>query len=184
MGMDSFGRAYMIRTIAVTVCLISGLFAAGAAGAADTIMNTGQNPVIGPVGSIGLPSLRSMSLLDPERFSMRHQYIVSYGSGGGMGNSSLMGMYINTMEYRFNAPIIMRMNVAYQAGTANLFGGGGKTYAGMDQSGQVYVPSAEIIYQPFKNTVISIQYRDMRGRYGNGSSPYGYNPYGSRRFGW
>ena len=127
-----------------------------------------------------------MSLLDPSRFTMRHSYTMSYGSGGGMGGGSAMGMYINTMEYRFNAPVIMRLKVAYQTGSSNLFGGNGSAYnMSYENGGQMYIPSFDIVYQPFKNTTVGIHYRDYRGEYGMNSmfGRGGFSPYGSRRSG-
>ena len=116
-------------------------------------------------------NLRKMSLLDPERFTMNHQYMMSFSSMGGSGN--LMGMYLNTMEYRFNMPLVMRMRVAYQSQSAQLFGNN-NAYSGQQNidQGRVFVPSFDIVYKPFKNTTIGFFYRD----YGSVSPNY-YNPY-------
>ncbi|MBN1294412.1 MAG: hypothetical protein JXB48_21425 [Candidatus Latescibacteria bacterium] len=115
--------------------------------------------------------LRKLSLLDPERFTMKHQYMMSFSSTG--GNGSLMGMYLNTMEYRFNMPLIMRVKVAYQSQSAQLFGNS-SGYSGQPNvdEGRVFIPSFDLVYQPFKNTTIGFFYRD----YSN-LNPYYYNSY-------
>ena len=136
-----------------------------------SILETGQNP---------LTNLKSMSLLNPERFSMKNQYFMSFSSVGGSG--SLMGMYLNTMEYRFNAPLIMRLKVAYQSQTGRLFGNK-DAYTGNPniQDGRLFIPSFDLIYQPWKNTTISFHYRD----YSTYNPYYGYGGYGRyNRYGY
>lgn len=130
-------------------------------------------------GKPGL-NLRKLSLLDPDRFTMNHQYMMSFSSMGGSGN--LMGMYLNTMEYRFNMPLVMRMRVAYQSQSAQLFGNK-NAYSGQSNidQGRVFVPSFDIVYKPFKNTTIGFFYRDyssVNQNYYNPYSPFSpYNPY-------
>jgi len=134
-------------------------------------------------------NLKKMSLLDPERFTMHSQYMMNFSSTG--GNGGVMGMYLNTMEYRFNAPVVMRLQVAYQSQTGMLFGNKDNYngFSKMDQ-GRLFVPSFDIIYKPFKNTTIGFSYRDMSSMsmynpygygYGYGYSrrynPFGYSPY-------
>lgn len=119
-------------------------------------------------------SLKKLSLLNPERFTMRNQYSMSFSSANGSG--SLIGTYINTMEYRFNAPLIMRLKVAYQSGTNNLFGNK-SMYSGISnyQNGKLFIPSFDIVYKPWKNMTFSFIYRDY-------SSDYQNNRYSRSRF--
>ncbi|MCE5250715.1 hypothetical protein LLG96_10905 [bacterium] len=126
-------------------------------------------------------SLKKLSLLDPERFTMKQQYSMNFSSVG--GNGTMMGMYLNTMEYRFNMPLTMRLRVAYQSQNAQLFGD--KNYSGYNDlnGGRVYIPSFDLVYKPFKNTVIGFFYRD----YSSMNNPYSYNSpygYGYDRFGY
>ncbi len=85
-------------------------------------------------------------------------------------------MYINSMEYRFNAPLIMRLKVAYQTQTGMLFGNK-DSFTGMRQrnQGRLFVPSFDVVYKPFKNTTINVAYRDYSGM----TNPYSryYNRY-------
>ena len=68
-------------------------------GYTQTIMSSDKGKTIFQSGKKPGIDLKSLSLLDPERFSMKNQYMMSFSSVGGSG--SMMGMYINTMEYRF-----------------------------------------------------------------------------------
>jgi len=124
-------------------------------------------------GKKNVNGLRSLSLLDPERFTMKNQYIMSFSSVGGSG--SLMGMYINTMEYRFNCPLIMRLKVAYQSQTGHLFGNKNAFTGNPNlQDGRLFIPSFDLVYRPFKTMTISVHYRDYSSLYSN----YGYLGYG------
>ncbi len=107
-------------------------------------------------------NLRSMSLLDPSRFTMHQESVFSYSSSG-MSGSNLMGMYINTMEYRFNMPITMRLKVAYQNNMGGMFSGKGTLHSGQPgiETGRVFIPSFDLMYQPSKNMSISFRYRDF-----------------------
>ena len=120
--------------------------------------------------------LKRLSLLDPDRFTMKHQYMMSFSSVG--GNGSLMGMYLNTMEYRFNMPLTMRVKVAYQSQSAQLFGKS-DGYSGQPNvdEGNVFVPAVDLIYRPTKNVSIGFFYRNY-SNYSNSYNPY--SPYSSR----
>ncbi len=138
-----------------------------------TVFDVGKTPGV---------SLRSMSLLDPERFSMKQQSIVSYSSSGRAG-SNMLGMYINTMEYHFKMPLTMRLRVAYQNNMGSLFSNN-SSYGSKSgiETGRLYIPSFDMIYQPWKNTVLSFHYRDYSGMNQNSMNPYygnsNYNRYG------
>ena len=156
-------------------------FLAMAALAANTLgiqaQTTGMNPASSKtVFNVQKPAIspRGLSLLDPNRFSMKQSYMANFSSSG--GNGGVMGMYINSMEYRFNAPLIMRLKVAYQTQAGMLFGSK-DSFTGLRQSnqGRLFVPSFDIVYQPFKNTTVNISYRDYSGM----ANPYynRHNPY-------
>lgn len=121
-------------------------------------------------------SLKSMSLLDPSRFSMRQESVVSYSSSG-MSGGNLLGMYINTMEYKFNMPLTMRMKVAYQSNMGSMLGS--KSLNGREgmETGNLFIPSFDLIYQPWKNTFLSFHYRDFSGLQQNGAYGFSANPY-------
>lgn len=160
-------------------CLASVLLLAGTVAASAQNLGLGDNSSK-TVFNVQKPELnpRSLSLLDPERFSMKHSYMMNFSSTG--GNGGVMGMYINSMEYRFNAPLIMRLKVAYQSQTGMLFGNR-QEYTGLPntQQGRLFVPSFDVIYKPWKNTTFALSYRDFSGMSGTYGSRYNrYNRYG------
>ncbi|MBT4483381.1 MAG: hypothetical protein HOC71_06855 [Candidatus Latescibacteria bacterium] len=153
----------------VTVTLIAGFAANGFTQSAVSANKPGTILQIGNKQKYGLNKL---SLLDPERFTMRNQYMMSFSSTGGSGQ--MMGMYMNSMEYRFNIPVIMRLKVAYQSQTGQLFGSS-NAYSGLrnQNAGRVFIPSFDLVYKPWKNTTIGFYYRDYSSGYGS----QGYNRY-------
>lgn len=166
--------ANRLLTAVLCALLIAGV--SGVAAAQPTIDNNGNGSSIFKVPVKPDLSLKKMSLLDPERFTMKHQYSMSFSSYNSSG--SMMGMYLNTMEYRFNAPLTMRLQVAYQTATAQLFGGS-NMYSGnpMYDEGRVFVPSFDLVYQPTDNMTIGFFFRDY-----SSANPYAYgNPYGMYR---
>ena len=93
--------------------------------------------------------------------------------------SNMNGMYINTMEYRFQMPLTMRLRVAYENNFGSLLGNKSMTGGnpGME-TGRLFIPSFDIVYQPWKNTFISFHYRDFSGMTNNMYNPYSrYNRY-------
>jgi hypothetical protein len=159
-----------MRVAGVSMVLCAAFLIAGwarNAGAQGSMAVDSPSKTILQVGKPAI-STRGLSLLDPDRFSMQQNYIMSYSSGGTAGG--LMGMYINSMEYRFNAPLILRLKVAYQTQTGMLFGRKDPVNGSyQNNQGRLFIPSFDVIYQPFKNTTIGFIFRDF-----SGTNPYGY----------
>ncbi len=173
-------RFYVSMSVFIVfiVCVVAGV-------SADTskIFNIGNASEGSSIFQLNnVPSLKSMSLLDPERFTMRQETMVSYSSSSRMG-SNMNGLYLNTMEYRFQMPLTMRLRVAYENDMGSLLGNKSITGAGSKiETGRVYIPSFDIVYQPWENTFISFHYRDYSGTANYMYSPYSrynrYSPYG------
>ena len=161
----------LVTVVALCYCMMSS---------ADTLSSVSNNrSILRPMNTTGF-DLKKMSLLDPERFSMKNQYIMNFSSMSGSG--SLMGMYINTMEYRFNSPLVVKLQVAYQSRSNHLFGNRDSfTRLQNNEQGRLFIPSFDLIYRPWKNTIISLSYRDYSSGnplywYG-GRRSYGYSPF-------
>lgn len=128
-------------------------------------------------------------LLDPSRLSMSHQLGMSYSSFGDRGVTQ--GYYMNTMTYRFNAPVLMRLRLGV---TNDPFA----TSSGMNQPGQSALTSmldngeffggADLLWKPSDNTSVMISVNrapPTMARYGSwlGSpysrynAPYRMNPF-------
>ena len=110
----------------------------------------------------------SYGLLSPERFTMRESMVWQFSSAGGSGN--LLGMYLNSMEYRIADPLKVRLMLGYQISNQQLFG---KSYNRRGVDGRLMIPAADIIYRPTKNTSFILSYRDYSSLgYNGGGYPY------------
>lgn len=142
--------------------------------------------------SITQPVMRSgvNGWFDASRFSMSHQMGMGYTSSGGQGVAQ--AYYLNTMSYRFSAPVLLKLRLG---ATNNPFAEttampGQSTVGSMLQNAQFF-GGADLIWQPSENTRFQISFDQIpAGMYagygGYGLSPYGYMnryPYGyaSRR---
>ncbi len=168
----------LMRIMHLAVILLAVNSIAASAQVPDGVGNSSKS-----IFNVQKPSMdpRSMSLLDPERFSMKQTYMMNFSSTGGDGG--IMGMYINSMEYRFNAPLILRLKVAYQTQTGMMFGQR-ENYGGpyRNEQGRLFIPSFDLVYTPFKNTTFGISYRDYSGMNRYGANPYSpYNRYAPYR---
>ena len=166
--------AAKIVVLSIVLILVSGFMFCGYS--QTNMSNNNRGSIFSTIKKPEI-NLRSMSLLDPSRFTMRQQYIMDFSSVGGSG--SLMGTYINSMEYRFKSPIIMRLKVAYQSQSANMFGNS-NAFTGLpnNQNGNLFIPSFDLIYQPSEKMSIGLFFRDYRGTQQN----YGYDRFG--RYGY
>lgn len=97
--------------------------------------------------------------LDPSRLSMHHSYSLSYSSFGGQGLS--VGMYTNSLMYKFSDPLDVRFDVSLvhsPFGSSNF-----KDFSG------VYLSRAELNYRPTDNMWLQVQFRQMPAMYWWGS---------------
>ena len=108
-------------------------------------------------------------LIDPNNFSMRQSYSLSYSSFGGRGLS--LGVYTNSIFYRFSAPLDVQFDVSY---VHSPFGGLGDA-ATKSLSG-LYLSRAELNYHPSNNVWLQLQFRQLPNQYWYG------DPYGTSRF--
>jgi hypothetical protein len=112
---------------------------------------------------------RGLSLLNPDRFSMSHSYMMSLFSGGGEGH--MVGLYMNTMKYQFSNPLSLTVHLGYMHqpfATAN---------APRMTDANAVLSGFELEYRPAKNFFLKIEY---------GATPALYNSYNRSRFwyGW
>ncbi|MBN1307067.1 MAG: hypothetical protein JXA18_04060, partial [Chitinispirillaceae bacterium] len=55
---------------------------------------------------------KSVSLLDPSRFDIRHSVSFGAASGSGVNGLKSQSMYATMMQYRFTAPVTLNLNFA------------------------------------------------------------------------
>lgn len=122
------------------------------------------------------------NIFDDQHFQMNHSYTLSYNSL--LGNTT--GEYVNTMIYKFDAPVMIRADIGvmhqpFGASQRQLQYGFGQN----DFSG-IYLKNAQVLWQPTKNMTISAAYQQIppgqwfnqMGFWGNGWSS-GLNRFGS-----
>lgn len=103
-----------------------------------------------------------LGLLNPENFSMRHNFALTYLSAGGTGMS--VASYTNSMFYKIADPLNVRFDVT-------LMGSPFGQYSSATQNDltKLFVSRAELNYKPLENLFIKVQYSQM---------PYGISGYG------
>ena len=111
-------------------------------------------------------SVGTGGLLDPDRFSVSHSYSVNYSSGTSGGSCN--GLYLSTIRYKFSVPVTLRLDMGYANQLDALFN---KTSVRKADKGSFIMPSVEIKYHPFKNTLIKMRYFNTKGL-SSGLSPY------------
>jgi hypothetical protein len=111
-------------------------------------------------------------LFNPNNFSMHHSFSLSYLTGGGQGLS--MGVYTNSMMFKFSDDLDVRADISLMASPYNTLG---KQY--QSSLSGLFLNRAELNYRPWKNTLFQIQYFQLPATYFMG---YGYSRYGNNFF--
>jgi hypothetical protein len=123
--------------------------------------STGTSAMTGVSSSVMRPSDGLLfGWLDPSRLSMRHSYTLSYSSFGGRGLS--MGMYTNSLAYRFSDPLDVQFDVSVLHSPFGVPGG-------MGDFGGIYLTRAQLNYRPTDNMWLQIQFRRLPPMYWWGS---------------
>jgi hypothetical protein len=100
--------------------------------------------------------------LNPDNFSMRHNFSLQYMASSGHGLS--LATYTNSMFYQIADPLDVRFDVSLQGSP---FGG----YGAFDQGNynRLYLSRADLNYRPWENFRVQFSFRQM---------PYGfYSPW-------
>jgi hypothetical protein len=146
-------------------------------GAQSPYRDTPTNPTTTETLRQPTMETRFAGFIDPLRFDMSHS--VGFGYASGSGQATSQGYYMNTLSYRFSAPVMLRLRTGV---TNNPFAASGS----MTQPGQSSLTSmfnsaeffggADLIWKPRDNMRIQISVdRIPAGMYGYNSH---YNPYG------
>ncbi|MBN2105437.1 hypothetical protein JW835_15465 [bacterium] len=112
---------------------------------------TDKKSVFKPSELVQKPSGFLNYLIDPAKFEMSHSYSLSYLSSG--DRSTNVGLYLNTMTYRFSDPLLMQLRIGYMH---QPFGGDRSTLS--SQQGNFFLQGAHLLYRPTKNMIISFDY--------------------------
>ncbi|MCB2210853.1 hypothetical protein KQI52_01935 [bacterium] len=164
--------------VAITLCTLLAMLWLGSAQAQAPYRDAPEGPTTSE--TLRVPDVNTgrygySGILDPSRIQMSHSVGMGYMSSGGHGYTQ--GYYMNTLSYRFNAPVLLQLRTGV---TNNPYA----TTGAMTQPGQSAMSSffnnaelfggADLIWKPRDNMRIQISVnRNAPGMYGYGS-PYGY----------
>jgi hypothetical protein len=108
-----------------------------------------------------------LGLLNPDNFSMHHNFAYSFLSSGGSALS--VASYTNTMFYKFSDPLNVRFDVTMQ-GTPF-----GAASAYQNSLSGVFLSRAELNYKPWENVFIRLEYNHLpAGFYSSYYDPWYY----------
>jgi hypothetical protein len=107
-------------------------------------------------------------LFNPNNFSMHHSFSLSYQTFGGQGLS--MGMYTNSMAYKFSDDLDVNADISLMASPYNTLG---KQY--QSSLSGLFLNRAELNYRPWKNTLFQLQFQQVPASYMMGSGFLGGN---------
>lgn len=109
-----------------------------------------------------------LGFINPDNFSMRHSFGLSYSAFGNLGGMAL-GVYTNSMAYKFSDKLNLETDISVVNSPYNSFG---QEFS--KQINGVYLSRAQLTFKPTDNLNVIIQYRNVPGSY---YSPYGYGSY-------
>jgi hypothetical protein len=106
-----------------------------------------------------------LGFINPDNFSMKHSFNLSFTSFGGLGSMAL-GVYTNSMEYKFSDNLDLQTDISFINSPYSSFG---KDFS--KQFNGIYLSRLQMNYKASDNMNISIQYRQIPGGF---YSPYSY----------
>ncbi len=109
-----------------------------------------------------------LGFINPDNFSMHHSFDLSFSSFGGIGNMSL-GVYTNSMEYKFSDRLNIQTDISIVNTPYNSFGNDFSK-----QINGIYLSRAALNFKVSDNMKIFVEYRNLPGGY---YSPFGYSGY-------
>ncbi len=117
---------------------------------------------------IGRTSGLYFGFLNPEKFSIHHNFSMSFMSFGNAG-SMMVNSYLNTINYRFSDPLLLRLNLGIMNTPYNSFNNPAL-------NNTQFFGGAELFYRPSDNSLIHFGVNVQPGFYRPGY--YYYDRYG------
>ncbi len=121
------------------------------------------------------PSSFFLGFINPNNFSMNHSFSMSYSAFS--GNSIALGVYTNSIFYKFNDQLNIQVDASLVNSPYNSFG---QAYS--DQINGIYLSRAQLNYRPSDNMHFSIQFRNSPVGYYSPFGYYGYSRYNNSVF--
>lgn len=114
-----------------------------------------------------------LGFINPDNFSMHHTFDLSFSSFGSLGSMTL-GVYTNSMEYKFSDKLNIQTDISIINSPYSTFG---KDFS--KQINGIYLNRAALNYKISDNMKVFVEYRSFPGGY---YSPFGYGGYSSSFF--
>lgn len=124
-------------------------------------------------GIVNQNSGNLFNFLNSENFSMTHSFNLSYSAFGNEGLA--LGVYTNTMAYKFSDKLNVQTDISIVQSPYSTF-----SKNVQNSINGLYLSRAAINYKPFKDMMISVQYRNLPASYYGGFGGFrSYNPFNS-----
>ncbi len=108
-----------------------------------------------------------LGFFNPDNFTMRHSYNLSYSAFG--NNGMALGLYTNSMIYKLTENLNVEADISLMHSPYSTFG-----QEFQDNINGIYLSRAQINYKASDNFFITVQYRNIPSMY---YSPYSYRMY-------
>ncbi|MCX6640115.1 MAG: hypothetical protein NTW14_06490 [bacterium] len=109
--------------------------------------------------------VKPLGLFDPSRLTFTHSFSSSYMSSGSQG--VMQNLFMETIGYRFNAPVTLTLNLGYMNQPYSSYGPDGL----FQQS--AFIGGAAVDWRPRDNMIFHFEVANYPS-----SGYYGYSPYG------
>ena len=170
----------MLKGFCLSLCLVA-LLAVSPVRAQDYAPSA--SPVITSTGMTGMSAnprvggLLPSKLFDPSRFSITNSVVFGYSSGPTAYGGGTAGLFTSSLGYRLSPSMALHVDVGAHLNPA---------YGTSEMAKGVFLEGASFDWKPGRNSLVRVEYRDLRsplqnpwGYYG-GYAPYsGYAPLGS-----
>ena len=159
-------RSFFAATLLVFLLVAAPVRAQGGWQLPSSAVTSGESYAT-PRGSNLLPR----SIFDPSRLSISNSMVFGYSTGGYGYASGTSGLFTSSLGYRVANNAALRVDVGAHVNPA--FGGSGNDKG-------IFLQGAALDWRPTRNSLVRVEYRDMRSPL---QSPYGYGGYGFNGYG-
>jgi hypothetical protein len=145
-----------VLVLALTVLFTAPLFAQAMKDMPSERIENSQQQMFGQPQQGFFGSLLG-SAFDENHFRMNHSYSLAYNSFVG----ATTGEYVNTMIYKFDAPVMLRADIGVMHQPFGASQQQIQTGFGQNAFTGIYLKNAQLIWQPKKDMTFSIQFMQI-----------------------
>jgi hypothetical protein len=165
----------MLKQWCLSLALVT-LLAAAPVRAQDLTQPSASPAYTGLSSSPHTGGLLPSSLFDPTRFSISNSLVFGVSTGSGPYSNGTAGLFTSSLGYRLSPNMALHVNVGAHINPA---------YGSNETAKGVFLEGATFDWKPTTNSLLRVEYRDMRSPlqnpwgYGGYSPSYGYAPLGA-----